>query len=366
MNRACQGDVVVVELLPKDQWTLPERILRMREADEEMEEEDAYMEVAASEEAVEGEPPAKKTKRVVEEIEPFPTARVVAVLKREWRDYCGIILPPFSAEGTDGLFSAFDKSVPRVRIEDPLFQQLVGKIVVVAIDDWAVDSVYPKGHLIQVIGNEGDRDAEEKMVLLEYDIRYEPFNADVLACLPEMPWKPTPESYRKDLTHLDICSVDPVGCTDIDDALHCIEKEDGTFEVGVHIADVTHFIKPGTAIDREASLRSTSVYLCGRRIDMIPDLLSSNLCSLRGGELRYAFSVIWQLDEEAKVLSTQYFKSLIQSKAALTYQRAQEMIDDPNSVCYDFEFVTFIYPCFLSARCSYQGPSWIIKTLGKA
>uniref|UniRef100_A0AC34F0G4 S1 motif domain-containing protein n=1 Tax=Panagrolaimus sp. ES5 TaxID=591445 RepID=A0AC34F0G4_9BILA len=333
MNRACQGDVVVVELLPKEQWKLPERILRMREADEEMEEEDAYMEVAAEDEqkGADEKPAAKKAKKVVDEIEPFPTAKVVAVLVRSWRDYCGIILPPFSPEGNDGLFSAFDKSIPRVRIEDPIFQQLVGKIVVVGIDEWPVDSVYPKGHLIQVIGNEGDRDAEEKMVLLEYDIRYEPFNADVLACLPQMPWKPTPESFRRDLTHLNICSVDPVGCTDIDDALHCVENNDGTFEVGVHIADVTHFIKPGTPIDREAALRSTSVYLCGRRIDMIPELLSSNLCSLRGGELRYAFSVIWHLDAEAEVSKTEYFKSVIQSKAALTYEKAQEMIDDKKS-----------------------------------
>lgn len=332
MNRACQGDIVVVELLPENEWTLPERILRLREADEEMEEKDAYMQIKDDGKGAQ-EPAAKKAKKsLVDEMEPIPTAKVVAVLKRNWRDYCGLMLPSFQTDGNDGLFSAFDKSIPRVRIEDPQYQKIVNKIVVVTIDDWPADSHYPKGHLIQVIGNEGDREAEEKMVLLEHDIRYEPFNKDVLACLPIMPWEPNPESFRRDLTHLDICSVDPEGCTDIDDALHCKKNPDGTYEVGVHIADVTHFVRPSTAMDREASLRSTSVYLCGRRIDMLPELLSSNLCSLRGGEVRYAFSVIWQLNEDAEVLSAEFTKSVIKSRAALTYQRAQEMIDDKNLV----------------------------------
>ena len=332
MNRACQGDIVVVELLPEDQWTLPERILRLREAEEEMEEKDAYMKVTDD---VGKEPVAKKAKKsLVDDMEPLPTARVVAVLKRNWRDYCGILLPPFQTDSTDGLFSAFDKSIPRVRVEDPHYQKLIGKIVVSTIDDWPADSHYPKGHVVQVVGDEGDKAAEEKMVLLEHDIRYEPFNADVLACLPKMPWEPNPEPFRKDITHLNICSVDPEGCTDIDDALHCIKHPDGTYEVGVHIADVTHFVRPSTAMDQEASLRSTSVYLCGRRIDMLPDLLSSNLCSLRGGEVRYAFSVVWQLNEDAEILSTEYHKSVIKSRAALTYQRAQEMIDDKSLVCF--------------------------------
>jgi exosome complex exonuclease DIS3/RRP44 len=125
------------------------------------------------------------------------------------------------------------------------------------------------------------------------------------------------------------------GCTDIDDALHCVELADGRFEVGVHIADVTHFLRPGTAMDDEATERCTSVYLCGRRIDMLPDLLSGNLCSLRGGEERYAFSVIWVLNKEAEVQGVKFHKSLIKSRAALTYQRAQEMIDGAGEVLSD-------------------------------
>lgn len=117
---------------------------------------------------------------------------------------------------------------------------------------------------------------------------------------------------------------------------------------GVHIADVSHFVRPGTAIDLEGSSRGTTVYLCDRRIDMLPELLSGNLCSLRGNEerlatfhlishivftiVRYAFSVIWTMTDKAEIMSVKFHKSLICSKAALTYARAQEIIDDPKQV----------------------------------
>lgn len=94
-------------------------------------------------------------------------------------------------------------------------------------------------------------------------------------------------------------------------------------------------MRPNTAIDKEASERSTSVYLCGRRIDMLPEMLSSNLCSLKKGELRYAFSVIWILSKEANIEETKFTKSLIRSREAFTYQRAQEIVDNVS------EYVSF-------------------------
>lgn len=125
-----------------------------------------------------------------------------------------------------------------------------------------------------------------------------------------------------------ICSVDPPGCTDIDDALHCRKIESGDFEVGVHIADVSHFIRPGNAMDKEAASRATTVYLVDKRIDMVPELLSSNLCSLRGNEERFAFSCVWEIDENANILATKFHKSIIKSKKAMTYEEAQLIIDD--------------------------------------
>lgn len=124
--------------------------------------------------------------------------------------------------------------------------------------------------------------------------------------------------------------MDPVGCTDIDDALHSRILPNGNIEVGVHIADVSHFIRPGNAMDQEASSRATTVYLVDKRIDMVPELLSSNLCSLRGNVERFAFSCIWEIDEKANIVKTKFHKSVIESKAALTYEEAQLIIDDKN------------------------------------
>ncbi len=170
------------------------------------------------------------------------------------------------------------------------------------------------------------------MLLLEHDVPHSKFSEAVLDCLPKMPWSITnaDEAARVDCRHLDICSVDPPGCTDIDDALHCRELDDGNLEVGVHIADVSHFVRPGTAIDKEAANRATTVYLTDRRIDMVPELLSSNLCSLRGGVERFAFSCVWKMTKEAEILSTKFHKSIIKSRAAMTYEMAQNKIDDPN------------------------------------
>lgn len=133
---------------------------------------------------------------------------------------------------------------------------------------------------------------------------------------------------RVDLRDIAICSVDPPGCTDIDDALHCRRIDSGNFEVGVHIADVSHFIRPGNALDKEAASRATTVYLVDKRIDMVPELLSSNLCSLRGNEERFAFSCVWEIDENANILETKFHKSIIKSKKAMTYEEAQLIIDD--------------------------------------
>lgn len=130
------------------------------------------------------------------------------------------------------------------------------------------------------------------------------------------------------MRHLNICSVDPPNCTDIDDALHCCKLENGNYEVGVHIADVSHFIRPGNALDKEAALRATTVYLVDKRIDMVPELLSSNLCSLRSNVERFAFSCIWEIDENANILSTKFHKSVIESKKSMTYEEAQLLIDD--------------------------------------
>jgi exosome complex exonuclease DIS3/RRP44 len=155
----------------------------------------------------------------------------------------------------------------------------------------------------------------------------------VISCLPPegKEWRASAEEMAKrlDLRHLDVCSVDPIGCKDIDDALHCIVLPNGNYEVGVHIADVSHFVKAGTEIDREAARRCTTVYMVDRRTDMLPGLLTETLCSLISDVDKMAFSVIWEIDSKTmRPISTKFTKSVIRSRASLNYYKAQEMIDD--------------------------------------
>lgn len=124
-------------------------------------------------------------------------------------------------------------------------------------------------------------------------------------------------------------SIDPPGCKDIDDALHCRRLPDGHIEVGVHIADVAYFVSPGSALDEEAASRATSTYLVERRLDMLPGLLTETLCSVRANEDKFVFSVVWRLTNDAEVVSTDFHRSIVYSRAALTYGQAQDMLDDP-------------------------------------
>lgn len=314
LNRAVHGDIVVVEILPEEQWSCPSSLV-MEDKTKYADDEDDTDEKAVTK------------KRHSHKI---TTGTVMGIIKRNWRAYCGILQPPSIKESTRYLFVPSERRIPKIRIETHQGEDLLSKRIVVSIDSWPQYSRYPQGHFVTVLGEVGDKDTENQVLLLEHDIPHQPFSKSVLDCLPKLPWIITDQDVeaRKDLRHLSICSVDPPGCTDIDDALHCRRLDNGYLEVGVHIADVSHFIRPGTAIDREAEMRGTTVYLVDKRIDMVPDLLSSNLCSLRGNEERFAFTVIWEMTDEAKILRKSFFKSIIKSKAALTYAEAQLKIDD--------------------------------------
>jgi len=320
MNRAVDGDVVAVEVFRKAEWSAPAEII-LEEAEEDagdtLEREEAIMRRA---------PKAAGEER--------PTGRVVGVVRRKWRQYCGVLQVSPVAGANRHVFVPAEKKIPKVRVETRQAAALAGQRVIVAIDSWPRHSRYPQGHFVRALGKLGDKATENEVLLLEHDIPHSTFSRAVLDCLPKMPWTITAAdvSERADLRHLTVCSVDPPGCTDIDDALHCRRLDNGNLEVGVHIADVSHFIKPGTAVDLEAAKRCTTVYLTDRRIDMVPELLSSNLCSLRGGEERLAFSCIWEMTEQAEIVECEFRKSVIKSSAAMTYEEAQNRIDDEKDV----------------------------------
>jgi exosome complex exonuclease DIS3/RRP44 len=202
-----------------------------------------------------------------------------------------------------------------------------GRRLGVVVDCWPCHSRYPLGHIIKDLGDVNDQVAKQEGVLLQHQIRAQPFTPAQLAGLPAPDFVPALTPGREDLRHLPVCSVDPPGCTDIDDALHALALPDGQYEVGVHIADVSSYVKEDSDLDLEARQRSTTVYLVDRRIDMLPNVLSSNICSLRDVP-RHALSVIWVMDAEGKIISTRFTQSLIRSRHSLTYGAAQERINN--------------------------------------
>ncbi|XP_020848099.1 exosome complex exonuclease RRP44 [Phascolarctos cinereus] len=316
LNRAVHEDIVAVELLPKSQWVAPSSVVLQDEGQngddvEDEEEKENTLKTAINEKMLR------------------PSGRVVGIIKRNWRPFCGMLSKSDIKESRRHLFTPADKRIPRIRIETRQASTLEGQRIIVAIDGWPKNSRYPNGHFVKNLGAVGDKETETEVLLLEHDVPHQPFSRAVLSFLPKMPWSITEEDMknREDLRHLCICSVDPPKCTDIDDALHCRELENGNLEVGVHIADVSHFIRPGNALDQESAKRGTTVYLCEKRIDMVPELLSSNLCSLRSNVDRLAFSCIWEMNHNAEILKTRFTKSAINSKASLTYAEAQMRID---------------------------------------
>ncbi|KAI5295870.1 exosome catalytic subunit dis3 [Ascosphaera acerosa] len=347
-NRAIAGDVVVVEVLPKEQWKAPstkiidEEVLNKNENAE----NDDETEVVVTEQerkALQEEARRAHGAAATAEGKPQPTARVVGIIKRNWRQYVGHVDDSSADSVTDSgrqqrtvFVLPMEKRVPKIRIRTRQAAQLLGQRILVTIDAWDRDSRYPTGHFVRSLGEIETKAAETEALLLEYDVQYRPFPQVVLDCLPAEGhgWR-VPQSLddpnwkdRQDLRHLLVCSIDPPGCQDIDDALHARPLGNGKYEVGVHIADVSHFVKSNTAMDAEAAMRGTTVYLVDKRIDMLPMLLGTDLCSLKPYVERFAFSVLWVMNEDAEIEDVKFTKSVIHSKDAFSYEQAQLRIDD--------------------------------------
>ncbi len=287
----------------------------------------------------------------VEQGELRPTGKVVGIVRRNFENQSGSIFTKSSGkadseqekiavqmerENPDGtatcVFFPVNKKIPPVLLRTTQRDRLFGQRIVVSLDSWPANSRYPLGHYVRTIGPTGDKDVETEVLLQQHDIPHEPFPAAVLACLPPENYRISAENSpgRVDLRHLPVLSIDPPGCKDIDDALHCLVLPNGNYQVGVHIADVTHYVKPGTAMDLEAANRSTSTYLVNKRLDMLPALLTTDLCSLKCNVDRYAFSVLWEVSPDGNIIQVDFQKSIIHSIAALTYQQAQSFIDQPD------------------------------------
>ncbi|GAA6054375.1 hypothetical protein JCM3770_003344 [Rhodotorula araucariae] len=346
MNRAVAGDLVVVELLPESEWRSPNE--KVVDADAKDEDPDAPVDPnedgadgpAASESSL-SRPSAPASTRDVQ-----PTGRVVGILRRAWRPYvCTLRVTSLLSEAFATTSSRtvtatpVQRGIPSIRIRTRQAAQLAGQKFLVSIDRWGAASRLPEGHFVRVLGAVGSKEGEVESLLEEWEVPYRPFSSAILSCLPEEgdSWVVPPKGAqdtknvwrnRVDLRDEIICSIDPPGCQDIDDALHAKRLPNGNIQAGVHIADVSHFVHPDNPMDAEAASRGTTVYLVDKRIDMLPSLLGTNLCSLRPYVERLAFSVIWELDDDANIVDVRFTKSVIASKEAFTYEAAQRRKDD--------------------------------------
>lgn len=311
MNRSIDGDIVVVELFDEDKWESPSMYFIDSDAPyaEEISDVDTKF--------LKSHPDAKKR----------PTGKVIGKLRSSFRPYVGVI--DFQHKETDyAIFQPLNKRSPKIKLKLSEPKKYTGKRIVCTIDGWDRNSLLPHGHYVRTIGNVGEKATEEESILLQNDIVLKEWEPEIIRELPSDDDPIIVTEDRKDLRHLSVVSIDPPGCTDIDDALHVVKLENGNYQLGVHIADVTHYVKEGSHLDERARKTGNSVYLVDRRIDMIPRVLSENLCSLNSNVDRYAFSVIWEVTDDMEVKNIDFHKSVIRSRAAFSYTQAQQRIND--------------------------------------
>jgi exoribonuclease R len=280
----------------------------------------------------------------VDELPPLmvqPVAKVVRVtpIPRE-RLFAGTLKSFGSGLKRDeALFKSKDWRVPPIIV--PMadcpegFADLPGKfaltLVVAKIDQWKRRSQYAHGRVVRTLGVAGDIDAETEAILLANGVETDEFPAEVLDSLPPLDaageWHIPPEELdrRTDFRDQQIFTIDPATARDLDDALSWEDLGNGTFKVGVHIADVSYFMKPDTPLDTIAARRATTTYLIQRCYPMLPRMLCENLCSLAENEDRLTFSIVWTLDGHNKVLDQWIGRGVIRSCAKLAYGHAQQV-----------------------------------------
>lgn len=203
-----------------------------------------------------------------------------------------------------------------------------GDKAVVKVVEWPQDAKNPIGKVIDILGQAGDNTTEMHAILAEFGLPYV-YPKAVEAAADKISDVITPEDYaeREDFRDITTFTIDPKDAKDFDDALSIRPIKPGLWEVGVHIADVTHYVKEGSIIDKEAEKRATSVYLVDRTIPMLPERLCNLLCSLRPNEEKLAYSAIFEMNDKAEVKKSRIVKTVIKSDRRFTYEEAQAVIE---------------------------------------
>ena len=251
---------------------------------------------------------------------------IVEIVARSSKPYIGIaevtansiFVTPSSRRITSDIYMP-SKLYPEVESGDK---------VSVRIIDWREGDRLPQGELIERLGKAGENDTEMHAILAEFDLPYH-FEEEVVQAAERIPSVITNDEIarRRDMRDRVTFTIDPADAKDFDDALSIAPKGDGIWEVGVHIADVTHYVSPGSVVDNEAQARATSVYLVDRTVPMLPEKLCNELCSLRPHEDKLCFSAIFTLNSNAEVLDEWFGRTVIHSDRRFTYEEAQRIIE---------------------------------------
>ncbi|OWK74960.1 ribonuclease R [Flavobacteriaceae bacterium JJC] len=203
-----------------------------------------------------------------------------------------------------------------------------GDKVVVKMTDWKAGEKNPEGEIIKVLGAPGEHETEIHSILAEYGLPYSfPEEVEKEADEIDRQIHESEVAKRRDMRKICTFTIDPKDAKDFDDALSIQKLENGNWEVGVHIADVSHYVVPGTLLDDEAYDRATSVYLVDRVVPMLPEVLSNDVCSLRPNEDKYTFSAVFEINDNSEVLKEWFGRTVIHSDRRFSYEEAQERIE---------------------------------------
>jgi len=256
-----------------------------------------------------------------------PEAEVVKIVERKEQVFVGTLQVKkyFAHLVTDSKYLATDIFIPL----DRLAGGQTGDKVVVKIVEWPAEANSPIGEVVDVLGVAGENDAEIHAILAEFGLPYHyPHNVEEAANAIEPGITEAEVAQRRDMRDVTTFTIDPSDAKDFDDALSIRQLSNGHWEVGVHIADVTHYVTPGSIIDQEASQRATSVYLVDRTVPMLPEHLCNYICSLRPDEDKLTHSVIVELDADAKVKKYEICHTVIRSNRRFSYAEAQQIIEE--------------------------------------
>ncbi len=263
-----------------------------------------------------------------------PEGEVVEIIERWRSSFVGTIelMPNFAFLIPDNKNMPFDLFIPLSKLNGAK----QGQKAVARVVEWNPDSKNPVAEVIDVLGEPGLHETEMHAILAEFALPYH-FPAEVVKDAEGIPAEITVKdiSARRDFRQVPTFTIDPADARDFDDALSLNKLDNGNWEVGVHIADVTYYVKPGSLTEEEAKQRATSVYLVDRVVPMLPERLSNHICSLNPGEDKLTYSAVFELNDKAEVIQEWFGRTIINSDRQFSYAEAQKVIDTGNGPMKD-------------------------------